>query len=180
MGRNALDAFGQQITGRRMADVAQADDADHSLALVDHRQPADLERLHVPHRLGEVVVLPAAMDALGHHIARGCAAGIEAVLRQPFADDVAVGHHADQPVVLSNWNGAYIMFTHQFREFGDRGVRTDPVDSLVHRVLDFHGDLPRWSWVDSIKSAPAPLDVNSTTDRVLWHEGPPRPPRRSG
>ena len=26
-------------------------------------------------------------------------------LRQPFADNLAVGHHADQPVVLSNRNG---------------------------------------------------------------------------
>src|SRR5258708_29130470 len=50
MGRNALDAFGQQITGRRMADVAQTEDADHPLALVDHWQPADLQCLHVPHR----------------------------------------------------------------------------------------------------------------------------------
>jgi hypothetical protein len=64
--RNALDPFGQEIAGRRMADVAQTKDADHPLALVDHRQPADLERLHVPYRLGEVVVLPAAMDARGH------------------------------------------------------------------------------------------------------------------
>ncbi len=64
-----------------MAEVAQTKDADHPLALVDHRQPADLERLHVPYRLGEVVVLPAAMDARGHHIARRRAAGIEAILR---------------------------------------------------------------------------------------------------
>jgi len=42
MGRNALDALGQQITGRRMADVTQTDDADHPLALVHHRQPAEL------------------------------------------------------------------------------------------------------------------------------------------
>jgi hypothetical protein len=40
-------------------------------------------------------------------------------LRQPFADNLAVGHPADQPVVLSNRNGAYIMLTLQFREFGD-------------------------------------------------------------
>src|ERR1700730_11512903 len=35
MGRNALDALGQQITGRKVADVTQADNADHPLALVD-------------------------------------------------------------------------------------------------------------------------------------------------
>ncbi len=40
-----------------MADVAQAEDADHPLALVDYRQPADLERLHMPHCLGEVIVM---------------------------------------------------------------------------------------------------------------------------
>ena len=62
---------------------------------------------------------------LGHHIARRRAVGIEAVLCQPFADDGAVSHHADQMVVLPDRNGAYIMLTHQFREVGDRGVRTD-------------------------------------------------------
>src|SRR5437879_11020597 len=79
MGRNALDALGQQITGRRMADVTQTDDADHPLALVDHRQPAELQLLHVMHRLCEVIVLPATMDAFGHHIARHRAASIEVV-----------------------------------------------------------------------------------------------------
>src|SRR5256885_3454746 len=68
MGRNALDAFGQQITERPITDVAQTEHPDHPLALVDHRQPADLQRLHVPDRLGEVIVLSAAMDAWGHHI----------------------------------------------------------------------------------------------------------------
>ena len=31
---------------------------------------------------------------------------------------------------------------HQFCEFGNRGVQTDPVDALVHRVFDFHGGSP--------------------------------------
>jgi hypothetical protein len=45
--------------------------------------------------------------------------------------------------------GAYIMLTHQFREFSDRGVRTDPVDALVHHFFDFHGKT-------SIADAPVP------------------------
>src|SRR5712671_7075604 len=104
MGRKALDALGQQITGRRMADVTQTDDADHPLALVDYRQPAKLQLLHVKHRLCEVIVLPATMDAFGHHIPRHRAASIEVVARKPFADDVAVGHHPDQSVALPNRN----------------------------------------------------------------------------
>src|SRR6516164_9741039 len=64
MARNAFNVFRQQITGRRMADVAHAENPDHPPAFVDHRQSAYFQRLHVPHGLGEVVVLPAAMDAL--------------------------------------------------------------------------------------------------------------------
>src|SRR6266508_1859280 len=106
------------------------------------------------------------MDAWGHHVARGRAAGIEAVLRQSFADDVAVGHHADQPVVLSNRNGAYVMLTHQFRKFGDRRVWTEPVDALVHCVLNLHGRPPL---LKVCVSAPVPSSSDSTTDRILSH-----------
>ena len=78
--------------------------------------------------LGEVIVLPAAMDAWGHHIACHYAAGIEVLLRQPFADDVAVSHHPDQPVIFPDRNGSYVMLTHQFREVGDRCLRTNPIN----------------------------------------------------
>jgi hypothetical protein len=44
--------------------VAQTKNADHPLAFVDHRQSADLQLLHVPHCLGEVIVIPAAMDRI--------------------------------------------------------------------------------------------------------------------
>ena len=43
MCRNALDAFGDQLAGRRTADVAERQHADHPLVLVDHRQAADLQ-----------------------------------------------------------------------------------------------------------------------------------------
>src|SRR5215469_8104191 len=96
------------------------------------------------------------MDAWGHYIARDRAAGIEAVVRQSFADDVSVGHHADQPVVLANRNGTYVMLTHQLGEFGHRRVWADPVDALVHHVFDLHG-------TDSVAevcvSAPVPLSL---------------------
>src|SRR5467141_2175678 len=88
------------------------------------------------------------------------------VLRQSFADDVTVGHHADQPVVLSDGNGAYVMLTHQFREFGDRRVWTNPVDALVHCIFDFHGRPPLLKLVYQPRF-PSPFDY--TTDRFLWH-----------
>src|SRR5215510_2541941 len=91
--------------------------------------------------------------------------GHRSVLRQPFADDVAVGHHPDQPVVLSNRNGTYIMLTHQFCEFGNRGVRTDPVDALVHRVLDFHGGPPLLE-LDTLDEMQRPRPSIFTVQRI--------------
>ena len=106
-----------------MADIAQTEDTNHPLALIDHRQSADLQLLHVLHGLGEVVVITAAMDAWCHHITRRHAVGIEVVLRQTFADDVSVSHHTDETVVLSDWNSTDIVLAHQFCQFGDRRVR---------------------------------------------------------
>ncbi len=101
---------------------------DHPLALVDHRQPVELQLLHVMHRLCEVIVLPAAMDAFGHPTSRyHCAASIEVSARKPFAETTSlVGHHPDQLVVLPNRNAADVMPPHQFREFGDGCVGADP------------------------------------------------------
>jgi hypothetical protein len=93
----------------------------------------------MPHRLGEVIIIAAAMDAWSHHIACCRVARIEAFLRQPFAYDVAIRHYPNQLIVLSDWNGANIMLAHQFREFDDRGVGTNPFNTLVHRFFDFHG-----------------------------------------
>src|SRR5262249_4694438 len=45
----------------------------------------------------------------------------------------------DETVVLSDRNSADIVLAHQFSQFGDRSIRANPVDALVHRVFDFHG-----------------------------------------
>jgi len=150
-----------------MADVTQTDDADHPLALVDHRQPADLQRFHVMHRFCEVIILPAAMDAFGHDIPCRGAAGIEFVACEPFANDVAVGHHPEQPVVLADRNAADVMLLHQFRDLGDRGVGADPVDTLMHYVSDFHGEPPLGFQVRLMQCSTTPL---FSTIQPIWCE----------
>src|SRR5258708_7947201 len=139
-----------------MADVTQTDDAHHPLALVDDGQPAELQLLHVLHRLCEVVVLAATMDTFGHHIARHRAARIEVVAREPFADDIAVGHHPDQSIVFSDRNAADVMLAHQFREFANGSVGADPIDTPVHHVFDSHGGPPFWvsGTLDAMRLSP--------------------------
>src|SRR5262252_8826718 len=69
VGGDALDATGHELTVCELADIAKADHADHPLALVDDRQPPDLQLLHVMHRLGQVVIVTAAVDTRRHHLA---------------------------------------------------------------------------------------------------------------
>src|SRR5262249_40903872 len=91
---------------------------------------------------------------------------------QTFADDVAVGDHADQLVVLADRNGADVVVTHQFGDFGDRGVGTDPVDALVHHVFDFHGR-PPWLEFGCTRSHaapvfPSPASIQRICPRGRW------------
>jgi hypothetical protein len=79
------------------------------------------------------------------------------------SDNVAVSHHADQLVVLSKRNGAYIMLTHQFREFGDRGVRTDQSTPLCITSLTFMADLRCWS-LSTLDEKP--LLLSSAIERI--------------
>src|SRR5262249_47525590 len=81
------------------------------------------------------------MDAWRHNVSCGRAVQIKTILHQTVANDVTVGDHADQPVILANWDGADVVRAHQSSEFGDSGIRADPLDPLVHCVFDFHADL---------------------------------------
>ena len=136
-----------------MADIAQTEYANHPLALVDHRQSADLQLLHVLHGLGEVVVITAAMDAWCHHITRRRAECIEVVLRETFADDVSVGHHTDEVIVLSDWNSADIVLAHQFCQFGDRSSRANPPLSGVRPTATDTANKNAWSKLPAASSA---------------------------
>src|SRR5262245_58941908 len=142
MRRHALDILRGELDGGGLADIAETDHAYHPLALVDDRQPADLQGLHMVDRFREFIVVTAAVDALGHYIARGHLGGVEVAAREALADDVAVRHHPDQMIVLADRDRADIVRLHQPCNFSDWSVGADPVDSLMHHVLDFHEGPP--------------------------------------
>src|SRR5262245_3867042 len=82
------------------------------------------------------------MDLRSHDFAGRHALGVETFLCHSLADDIAVGHHSDQPVVFANRNGTNVSFTHQLCDFYDRSFRADPVDALMHRIFDLHSGPP--------------------------------------
>src|SRR5262245_46554518 len=98
------------------------------------------------------------MAAGRHPVSRGRSAHIKTILRQTFANDVAIGDHADQPVILANRDSADVVCAHQFGEFGDRGIWTDPLNALVHCLIDFHADL--LLELDAPRSPPWPQVLN--------------------
>src|SRR5262249_54909457 len=74
-----------------MADIAKTENTYHSFVLIDDWQPTNLQLFHVPHCLGEIIVLAAAVDFVSHHITRRSAARIalfraieESVSRCPY------------------------------------------------------------------------------------------------
>src|ERR671919_485908 len=84
---------------RGMRDVAKAEEPDHALVVVDDGEAADLLALHDAQRLIEAVAISTVDDALGHHITGRQLADVAAVGQTP-TDDVAVGDHADEAIVL--------------------------------------------------------------------------------
>ena len=60
----------------------------------------------------QIVVFPAAMDAVSHHVPRRHARGVEVLAREAFADDVSIGHHPDQMVIFADRNAADVVTLH--------------------------------------------------------------------
>jgi hypothetical protein len=54
-------------------------------------------------------------------------------------NDIAISHHPDQPIVLTNRDRTDVVFLHQSRELFDRRIGINPRRAFVHCLLNFHG-----------------------------------------
>ena len=81
------------------------------------------------------------MGAPGHHVPRHRARGVEVFARKAFADDVAIGHHSNQPIISPDRNAADVVSMYQFRDFGDSGYRGRPNRLPCALRPSFMGDL---------------------------------------
>jgi hypothetical protein len=58
------------------------------------------------------------------------------------ARNVSIGDHADQPIVLADWDTSDTVVSHDAGHLGDWDFRRDPLHVATHDFLYDHGVLP--------------------------------------
>src|SRR5579885_603896 len=140
MGRHGANDVGTLAFCDFARDIAEAEDANHPLLLVDDREAADLPVLHGSQRLADVIVGTAVDDPLAHDIANAERLP-PATVGTPAAANVAVRDHSDQQVILADGNCANVLALHGPGGLHERCFRSYPGDALVHDLLYLHDDL---------------------------------------
>src|SRR5262245_5318930 len=85
----------------------------------------------------DIVLVETEMDALRHNFPRGGSFWIP-TLCNAAADNIAIGHHANQSIILTDGNGADVVHAHQIGELFYACQRINPRDALVHCPSYFH------------------------------------------
>ena len=131
-----------------LGQVAESNDPDESLAMVDHRDPADLPSAHDLDDLVHIVVVEAPFHVVGHDLADAVLIGRDAGGRRAHGN-IAVGHHADQPAPVADRQDADIDLVHEPRGIPDRAVRLNHANIAGHHIGDFHERAPSRAWLDA-------------------------------
>src|SRR5204863_4419706 len=117
--------------------IAQGDDADEPLILVDDRKPTDLPLLHLFGGVTDAVIGMAVVDIRAHRIldletVRSLAGG------SSTHRNVTVGDHSYQPFALADRQRTDVQLVHLARRLLNGGVGPDDFRVTSHDVADFH------------------------------------------
>ncbi len=133
-----------RMTGRARSfgqrDVGERDDTHQTFATVEHGQPPQFDVGHVVRHLVDVVIGKAVFHLHAHHIAHRSLRSLSG--GHCAHRDVAVGDHADQPVVLTHREGAGINLRHHLRRLADSLIRIGDIDLNTHHFADLHDASP--------------------------------------
>src|SRR5690242_2310980 len=95
----------QRVLGMRAilldGEIAERDDADQTLVAAQHRQAAHLKLAHIARYVVDRLVLEDIFDVGRHDVAHLAILWLLAGGDGAY-DDVAIGYHADEPVVLAD------------------------------------------------------------------------------
>ena len=105
---------------------------------IEHREPAHLQGAHVAGKVFGGLVLEDVFHLGRHHLADLALGGVLSGGYRPYAD-VAVGQHADEPVLVRDRNGADVELGHQACRLL-QGLRwRGQLDVAGHDFGDLHG-----------------------------------------
>ena len=119
--------------------VAERKIADEPAAL-DNRQAADLLARHHPCGLGDRRV-GRHRDRLAGHVHFGLFEMRVEAVGDDAHHDIAVGDHADEPVVLHQRDRADVEVAHVLGHLGDRSGRGECGHVLGHNLAYLHNNL---------------------------------------
>jgi hypothetical protein len=135
--RDLLQGFAGRFPLAREREIAERYDADETLLAVNDRQAANLLVAHVLEHGFDALVDEAVENARRHRIARRLGPHV-AALGDDAHDDVAIGHHADEPLVLDHGRCADVAVAHFASDFQDWGVGPDEAHVGRHDILNSH------------------------------------------
>src|SRR5215218_4220088 len=131
--RDRLDQVADALLGQVLGDVGLAHHADQ-VVTVDHRQPPHLVLAHGSQDLLDRVVGPDG-DRLALGQVAGAGRGRVTALGEAPDHDVAVGHHALEPVVLAaDGQRPDVQVAHLAGGIGEGLVLADALDAAGHDV----------------------------------------------
>lgn len=110
--------------------IRERDDTAHALVVVQHDQAAHLDIAHIGENVIHLIRVAAIFDVGAHHLTH-LATPVEA-RGNAARDDVAVRHHADQPVVFSDREEADIFIRHPPGDFDNDVVGFRKGDVACH------------------------------------------------
>src|SRR5215475_2754619 len=116
--------------------IAEGNDTDEALLVIEYRQPTDLLIGHGLSKITDLIALEAVLDLSTHHVAD---TGVRTeALGDPSDSDIAVRDHSHQTLVVADRQHADVAFLHLDGDVTQFLTWACETDIPCHHFTDFH------------------------------------------
>src|SRR5215472_13149280 len=116
--------------------IAEGNDTDEALLVIEYRQPTDLLIGHGLSKITDLIALEAVLDLGAHHVAD---TGVRTeALGDPSDSDIAVRDHSHQTLVVADRQHADVAFLHLDGDVTQFLTGACETDISCHHFTDFH------------------------------------------
>src|SRR5262245_18201350 len=141
MRGDAMHGFTAAAPRSGITDIPETEHTYQPFVLgVDDGKAPHLLALHNASCGFDIVRVETEKDAFRHEFARGGAFWVTSH-RDAATDNIAIGHHTNQSIVLPDGDCADVVCAHQSSELFHGRPWINPRDAPVHCLFHFHGPL---------------------------------------